>query len=223
MRPTQLPFVHGPQAAPQSRNLQSSSDSPETPATRAPVLLYDGDCGFCARSVQFVLAQETVRTGYRLRFAPLQGALGLHVAAQFPAVATANSVVWFEPLGDSAPRALIRSDAALSVLAYLGGAWRVLAWLGRAVPRPLRVLAAKRRRTPALPALSAIVEVVKCAGEHAAGSSESVLALAIHDPPRRFTVLQRGQAFNEAGDCARGCREARDVWRDHDTSIGPER
>ena len=102
------------------------------------MLLYDGDCGFCARSVQFVLAHETARTGYRLRFAPLQGDFGSHVAAQFPSVAKANSVVWFEPAGGTVSRTLIRSDAALSVLTYLGGAWRVLAWLGRAVPRPLR-------------------------------------------------------------------------------------
>ena len=138
MQPTQLLFVHAPRAAPQSRNLPSSSESPETPATPATVLLYDGDCGFCARSVQFVLAQETARTGYLLRFAPLHGDFGTHVTAQFPFAATANSVVWFEQAGDGAPRAHIRSDAALSVLTYLGGAWRILAWLGRAVPRPIR-------------------------------------------------------------------------------------
>ena len=38
--------------------------------THGPVLLYDGDCGFCAESVQLVLRHERRR---RVRFAPLQG------------------------------------------------------------------------------------------------------------------------------------------------------
>ncbi len=122
------------------------------------MLLYDGDCGFCARSVQFVLAHETARTGRLLRFAPLQSDFGTRVAEQCPAVTTANSVVWFEPASGTVSRTLIRSDAALSVLTYLGGAWRVLAWLGRAVPRPIRdavynAIAARRHTLTAPPCL----------------------------------------------------------------------
>ena len=153
---TQLARVKVPRASPDAVDRHSLPELPRTPASPAPVLLYDGDCGFCARSVQFVLAHETTRTGYLLRFAPLQGDFGSHVAAQFPAVATANSVVWFESAGDNTTRALLRSDAALSVLTYLGGAWRVLAWLGQAVPRPLRdavyTAIATRRHTLTAPA-----------------------------------------------------------------------
>ncbi len=52
--------------------------------------------------------------------------------------------------------------------------------------------------------------------------AESVLTFAVHDPPRRFTALQCGQAFNEA--CNRSGRrgQSRDVWRDHDPAITPE-
>jgi predicted DCC family thiol-disulfide oxidoreductase YuxK len=35
-----------------------------------PVLLYDGLCGFCDRTVQFILARDA---GGPMHFAPLQG------------------------------------------------------------------------------------------------------------------------------------------------------
>jgi len=96
----------------------------------APVLLYDGSCGFCARSVQFVLAHDRRGT---LRFGPLQGAFGRSVVAAHPELHDVDSVVWVE---GSAVK--VRSDAALVVLAYLGGGWSTLSALGRLVPRRLR-------------------------------------------------------------------------------------
>jgi predicted DCC family thiol-disulfide oxidoreductase YuxK len=96
----------------------------------APVLLYDGTCGFCARSVQFVLAHD--RRG-SLRFGPLQGAFGRSVVAAHPELHDVDSVVWVD---GSAVK--VRSDAALVVLHYLGGGWSALSALGRLVPRRLR-------------------------------------------------------------------------------------
>ena len=96
-----------------------------------PILLYDGDCGFCARSVRFVLAREG--RDRSLRFATLQGPVGDRARAAEPALAGVDSVLWVE-----GGRVLVRSDAALRALAYLGGGWRLLAALGRAVPRPVR-------------------------------------------------------------------------------------
>jgi predicted DCC family thiol-disulfide oxidoreductase YuxK len=106
-------------------------------AEAQPILLYDGTCGFCARSVQFVLQRE--REPRTLRFAALEGALGSRVRGEHPSIAGVDSVVWYEPGADGrAARLLMRSDAALAVLASLGGVWRALASVGRLVPRTVR-------------------------------------------------------------------------------------
>ena len=104
-----------------------------TSTTDAPVLLYDGTCGFCAWSVRFVLRHE--RDPARLRFATLDGPFGDAVRAMRPSVASVDSVIWYDP---SWGWVLVRSDALVAVLGYLGGPWRVLAALLRRVPRPIR-------------------------------------------------------------------------------------
>jgi predicted DCC family thiol-disulfide oxidoreductase YuxK len=96
----------------------------------APVLLYDGSCGFCAGSVRFVLAHDRRGT---LRIGPLQGAFGRSVVAAHPELHDVDSVVWVD---GSVVKA--RSDAALAVLDYLGGGWSAPSALGRLVPRRLR-------------------------------------------------------------------------------------
>ena len=101
----------------------------------APVLLYDGTCGFCADSVQLVLRHDQRQV---LRFAPLQGAFGAAVRSRHPELAQVDSVVWVEaPDGGAAERVLVRSDAALRVAQYLGG-WFRLARVAGVLPRPVR-------------------------------------------------------------------------------------
>jgi predicted DCC family thiol-disulfide oxidoreductase YuxK len=99
-----------------------------------PLLLYDGTCGFCAETVQFVLRHDD--RSKTLRFASLQGPIGTAIRERHPELASADSVVWLEGVDDTAP--LVRSAAALRVMEYLGGAWAPLAALGRAVPRGVR-------------------------------------------------------------------------------------
>lgn len=101
-----------------------------------PILLYDGSCGFCARSVQFVLRHERARR--TLRFARLEGPLGTELRARHPELASIDSLIWYEPPTPSSPERLLwRSRGALRVARYIGGAWGVLGSLGMAVPRPL--------------------------------------------------------------------------------------
>ena len=128
--------------------MANATDTPVSaspPETRS-VLLYDGGCGFCAGSVQFVLRHEPPAHRGRLAFAPLQGAFGGRVRAQFPELIGVDSVVWYDP---SIPAVRVRSAAALAAVAHLGGVWAVAAALGRVVPRPLRdavyALIARRR------------------------------------------------------------------------------
>lgn len=105
-------------------------------ASDRAVLLYDGTCGFCAKSVQFVLQHE--RDVHTLQFATLAGAVGEAMRRERPELATVDSVVLYDPDAAGSARVRVRSDAALAVLAYLGGPWRVLGALGRLVPRPVR-------------------------------------------------------------------------------------
>jgi predicted DCC family thiol-disulfide oxidoreductase YuxK len=133
-------------------NATDTTVSASPPETRS-VLLYDGECGFCAGSVQFVLRHEPAAGRGRLAFAPLQGPFGSRVRAQFPELIGVDSVVWYDP---GIPAVRVRSAAALAAVAHLGGVWTVAAALGRLVPRPLRDavyhLIARRRFEIAAPA-----------------------------------------------------------------------
>ncbi|HQR17932.1 MAG TPA: DCC1-like thiol-disulfide oxidoreductase family protein [Gemmatimonadales bacterium] len=102
---------------------------------RHQVLLYDGLCGFCDRTVQFVLARDP---GGRMRFAPLQGDFAGDVLRRFPALAGVDSLVLVDVDGPppGAPP-LVRSDAILSIVDYLGWPWRA-AVVFRLVPRFVR-------------------------------------------------------------------------------------
>ena len=103
-----------------------------------PILLYDGACGLCASSVQFILRHERQQA---LWFAPLQGTTAAAVRARHPRLAGVDSMVWVEPPSAGHPeRVFVRSAAVLRAGAYLGGAWRAsaVAWL---IPAALRDVA----------------------------------------------------------------------------------
>jgi predicted DCC family thiol-disulfide oxidoreductase YuxK len=100
-----------------------------------PVLLYDGQCGFCNSTIQWILRHDPNGS---LRFAPLEGAFGGALRVRHPELATIDSLIWVVSSGSDTPARLsTRSDAALQVARYLGGRWR-LAGLLTIIPRPLR-------------------------------------------------------------------------------------
>lgn len=98
------------------------------------VLLYDGVCGFCNRTVQTVIAADRKGT---LRFAALQSEFGQAVLARHPELKNVDSVILVKTEADGAERVFIRSTAALEVARYLGGLWSLLL-AGYVVPTPLR-------------------------------------------------------------------------------------
>jgi predicted DCC family thiol-disulfide oxidoreductase YuxK len=103
----------------------------------AALLLYDGTCGFCAESVQFVLRHD--RRRQTLRFSSLQGPTAAEIRARHPELDSVDSVIWFEPADGTHPETLLtKSSAALRVLRYLGGVWRPLGALAAIVPRAIR-------------------------------------------------------------------------------------
>lgn len=110
----------------------------------APLVLYDGECGLCARGVQFILDHEAAPT---LRFAPLQSELGQRIIAAH-GVAGQDTMIYVE-----GGKAWIRSDGALRIAAHLRAPWRWLRVL-RIIPGFLRDLlyrfvASTRKNWPA--------------------------------------------------------------------------
>lgn len=90
------------------------------------VVFFDGECGLCNRFVDFLVRHDA---GGALRYAPLQGI----TAATFERLPrTLDSVVVVQDA-----RVLVKSDAAIAVLAQLGGAWRLVS-AARLVPRVMR-------------------------------------------------------------------------------------
>ena len=107
---------------------------PNAIATSAPVLLYDGVCGFCNSAVEMILRFDRDGT---MRFAALDSDVARGVIARHPELADVDSVVFVEQLGGPGERIAIRSEAALRVADYLGGPWRVFAAAGL-IPQTVR-------------------------------------------------------------------------------------
>lgn len=84
----------------------------------APVLLYDGICGFCNSAVQTILRLDRRGT---LRFAALESGFAEAVIARHPALDGVDSVVFVDNPGGPDERVTVKSAAALRVADYLGG------------------------------------------------------------------------------------------------------
>lgn len=100
----------------------------------APLMLYDGSCGFCAASVQFILRHERQHT---LRFAALESELGDALRARHPQLTGVDSMIWVDEQ-DGREHIQVRSGAALQAARYLGGTWGALGAIGALFPAPLR-------------------------------------------------------------------------------------
>lgn len=87
-------------------------------APNGPVVLYDGTCGLCHKSVQWILRHER---DHAIQFAPLQGETAEQLRAQFPEIPrTLESVVLVED-----GHARLRSKAFLHVAHHLRAPWRL--------------------------------------------------------------------------------------------------
>jgi predicted DCC family thiol-disulfide oxidoreductase YuxK len=94
------------------------------------IVLYDGTCVFCQKSVRFIAARDPERY---FRFGASQSARGAELLEQFGgATESARSIILIE---DS--QIFIRSTATLRIARRLMFPWR-LAGILLAVPRPLR-------------------------------------------------------------------------------------
>lgn len=101
------------------------------PALPGPVVFFDGVCGLCNWSVDFLLRRDTRR---RLWFAPLQGEtaaarLGTRPDQDYSTIVLLDAGQRWE-----------RSDAVARILQHIGGIWGLAGWLLHVIPRPLRNL-----------------------------------------------------------------------------------
>ncbi len=103
-----------------------------TVAPAAEYIFYDGHCGLCHRTVQFVLNHDS--SGKSFRFAPLQGTTFDQLVALPQRTQLPDSIVVLTSDG----RLLVRSNAILHVFRSLGGSWKLLASALAIVPRPAR-------------------------------------------------------------------------------------
>ncbi|HEX2688271.1 MAG TPA: DCC1-like thiol-disulfide oxidoreductase family protein [Kofleriaceae bacterium] len=145
----------------------ATSDAPHTMAPRAPagtpidlagapigvagtaielpeaLVLYDGTCGFCARSVRWILDHER---DHEIQFAPLQGPIAQRAREQFPRIPVSIDTVVYIAGG----RAYLRSKAILYAARHLRAPWRwayAMRWFpGFVLDLGYRVIAAVRYR-----------------------------------------------------------------------------
>ena len=96
-----------------------------------PIVLFDGVCNVCSRLVRFVIAHDPPPARFRL--AALQSDAGRRLLRAHGL--REDDLDTFVLIEDG--RALVRSTAALRLVALLGPPWSLLAAL-RVVPRPLR-------------------------------------------------------------------------------------
>ena len=94
------------------------------------LVVFDGDCGFCARDIRFLLRQDRKA---RYRFTSCQSELGTALLRHFGH----RTDDYDTSLLVEAGRAYAKSDGVIRSVVGLGGAWRLVSAL-LLFPRPLR-------------------------------------------------------------------------------------
>ena len=94
------------------------------------LVVFDGDCGFCARDIRFLLRQDRKA---RYRFTSCQSELGTGLLRHFGHRTDDYDTSLLVEEG----RAYAKSDGVIRSVVGLGGAWRLVSAL-LLFPRPLR-------------------------------------------------------------------------------------
>ena len=85
---------------------------------KQPILLFDGECGFCNKSILFFLAREKNKT---MHFVSLQSPTGKALLAYFEIDKKTDSIVLIKDYS-----AYIKSCAALRLAPYMNGIWPLM-------------------------------------------------------------------------------------------------
>ena len=100
-----------------------------------PVLLYDGVCGLCNRTVQFVLRHDQEKV---FRFAPLQSAFAAGLLGKSGVDASDLNSFYIVVFREEGQLLLKRSDAVVFVMEKLPGVWPAVARVLRLLPQMVR-------------------------------------------------------------------------------------
>lgn len=107
----------------------SSAQLEIVPLPPHPIVFFDGVCGFCNASVNFVLKRDSAG---KMRFAPLQGVTASQLLPTEDRESLSSLVLW-------TPTGLYRKTSAIvRILWHLDGLWPILGTLLWLIPRPLR-------------------------------------------------------------------------------------
>jgi predicted DCC family thiol-disulfide oxidoreductase YuxK len=98
-----------------------------------PIIFFDGVCGLCNRTVDFVLQEDRDQ---RFLFAPLQGETLKIVVKDHPEAAAVDSVFVLHHAAQG-EQLFMRSDATFYILSQLPR-FRWMAQIGYFIPRPIR-------------------------------------------------------------------------------------
>lgn len=93
------------------------------------IILFDGECNFCSRSVQFIMKRDKSK---QFKFASLQSDTGKSLIKTYNIPKTIDSVVLIEN-----DQAFIKSTATLKIALRLDGLWNIL-YIFIVVPKPIR-------------------------------------------------------------------------------------
>jgi predicted DCC family thiol-disulfide oxidoreductase YuxK len=88
--------------------------------SKQPILLFDGECGFCNKSVQFFLHKEK-KSGTKINFASLQSDAGIELRKYFEIDDQIESLIFIRN-----HEAYIKSCAALRLTSYMKGLWPLM-------------------------------------------------------------------------------------------------
>ncbi len=108
------------------------------------IILFDGVCNLCNSSVQYIINHDA---NHVFRFAALQSDVAKQLLATHQLQGEdLKSVIFIDE-----QKIYLRSDAALRIAEYFGGAWPIVARIALFVPRFLRngvynIVAANRYR-----------------------------------------------------------------------------
>src|SRR5699024_10195442 len=93
------------------------------------IILFDGDCHFCNKSVQFIIKRDPKAI---FSFASLQGPTGERLKKEYELPSSSDSFILIEN-----GQMYEESTAALRVAKQLKGMWK-LSYVGIIVPKPMR-------------------------------------------------------------------------------------
>ncbi|WP_163100736.1 thiol-disulfide oxidoreductase DCC family protein [Peribacillus alkalitolerans] len=93
------------------------------------IVLFDGDCGVCNRSIQFILRHEK---GNVFLFAPIESSIGQQLMSKYRIPSDLNSVIFIEK-----GKFYSKSTAAFKICKYFKPPWNLL-FLFSFIPSSIR-------------------------------------------------------------------------------------